>query len=43
MLFVSLLPYFAFRELGRAIGRDRLREIFFLSRPDLSGRPEAKS
>ena len=43
MLFVSLFPYFAFRELGRAFGRDRLREIFFLSRPDLSARPEAKS
>ena len=43
MLFVSLFPYFAFRELGRAFGHDRLREIFLLSRPDLSDRPETKS
>ncbi len=42
MLFVSLLPYFAFRELGRVFGRDRLREIFFRRRIDLSNHPEGK-
>jgi hypothetical protein len=43
MLFVSLFPYFAFRELGRVFGRDRLREIFFLRRIDLSNRSEGRT
>jgi hypothetical protein len=42
MLFVSLFPFFAFRELGRAFGRDRLKEIFFLRRPDLVNPPESR-
>ena len=40
MLFVSLFPYFAFRELGRVFGRNRVGEIFFRRRTDLSNRPE---
>jgi hypothetical protein len=36
MLFVSLFPFFAFKELGRVAGRDRLKEIFFLKRHDLA-------
>ncbi len=43
MLFVSLFPFFAFRELGRVFGRDRLKEIFFLKRHDLVNRAEARS
>ena len=43
MLFVSLFPFFAFKELGRVFGRDRLRDIFFLRRHDLASRPEGKS
>ena len=43
MLFVSLFPFFAFRELGRVAGRDRLKDIFFLRRPDVAGRAEGKS
>jgi hypothetical protein len=42
MLFVSLFPFFAFRELGRVFGRDRLKEIFFLNRRDLAHRAEGK-
>jgi len=42
MLFVALFPFFAFRELGRVFGREQLREIFFLSRPDLAGRGKVK-
>jgi hypothetical protein len=42
MLFVALFPYFAFRELGRVIGRERLREIFFLRGGDVSKRPEGE-
>jgi hypothetical protein len=38
MLFVSLFPFFAFKELGRVAGRDRLKEIFFLKRHDLASR-----
>jgi len=40
MLFVSLFPFFAFKELGRVFGRDRLKEIFFLKRHDLASRAE---
>jgi hypothetical protein len=43
MLFVSLFPFFAFRELGRVFGRDRLRDIFFQRRHDLLSRPKATS
>ena len=42
MLFVSLFPFFAFKELGRVAGRDRLKEIFFLKRHDLASRPEGR-
>jgi hypothetical protein len=43
MLFVSLFPFFAFKELGRVFGRDRLRDIFFLGRHELAGPAEGKS
>ena len=43
MLFVSLFPFFAFRELGRVAGRDRLKDVFFMRRPDLESRMEVKS
>ena len=42
MLFVSLFPFFAFKELGRVAGRGRLKDIFFLRRPDLAGRAEER-
>ncbi len=42
MLFVSLFPFFAFRELGRAFGRERLRDIFFMRRHDLESRSGVK-
>ena len=42
MLFVSLFPFFAFKELGRVAGRDRLKEIFFLKRHDLASRAEGR-
>jgi hypothetical protein len=42
MLFVSLFPFFAFKELGRVFGRDRLKEIFFLKRHDLASRAEGR-
>lgn len=29
MAFVALLPFFAINELGRVLGQDRLRELFF--------------
>jgi len=38
MLFVSLFPFFAFKELGRVAGRGRLMEIFFMTRADLADR-----
>jgi hypothetical protein len=43
MLFVSLFPFFAFRELGRVFGRDRIRDVFFLRRHDLSSRHQGVS
>ena len=43
MLFVSLFPFFAFKELGRVAGRERLQDIFFIRRPDLESRIEVKS
>ena len=43
MLFVSLFPFFAFRELGRVFGRDRFKDIFFLRRHDLAKQAEGKS
>ena len=43
MLFVSLFPFFAFRELGRVFGRDRFKDIFFLKRHDLAKQAEGKS
>ena len=29
LMFVALVPFFAFREVGRAIGEDRLWDLFF--------------
>jgi hypothetical protein len=43
MLYVSLFPFFAFRELGRVFGHEQLRDIFFRQRRDLERRPEVKS
>ena len=40
MLFVSLFPFFAFREWG-ASSEAGLEEIFFSGRPDLANRAEA--
>jgi hypothetical protein len=42
VVFVSLLPFFGFKELGRVFGQDRVREIFFLKRTDLAGRPQGQ-
>ena len=38
VVFVSLLPFFGFKELGRVFGHDRVREIFFMKRSDLANR-----
>jgi hypothetical protein len=38
MIFVGLLPYFAVRELGRVIGTQSIRALFFRNR-DVSGPP----
>ena len=38
MIFVGLLPYFAARELGRVIGTQSIRALFFRNR-DVSGPP----
>jgi hypothetical protein len=40
MLFVSFIPFFAFWEIGRVLGRHQLIEMFF-SRRRLSPSPEA--
>jgi len=32
-IFVALIPFFAVNELGRILGQDRLRELFFHRRP----------
>ncbi|MGH1573524.1 hypothetical protein ACRAWG_26250 [Methylobacterium sp. P31] len=39
IMAVALLPYFAFRELGRVLGPERLRALLFRdgSRPDVPG------
>jgi hypothetical protein len=42
VVFVSLLPFFGFKELGRVFGQDKVREIFFMKRSDLSDRPPAQ-
>ena len=36
ILFVVLIPYFAFRDLGRALGREELRKLLF-TRPARGG------
>jgi len=36
VIFVALLPFFAIRELGRVIGTDKIRTLFFRNR---AGRP----
>ena len=42
IVFVSLLPFFGFRELGRVFGQDRVRDIFFLKRTDLADGPHGQ-
>ena len=32
IMFVMLIPYFAFRDLGRALGQEELRKLLFSSR-----------
>jgi hypothetical protein len=32
MMFVVLMPFFALKEIGRAIGEDKLHELFFVQR-----------
>jgi len=32
IMFVMLIPYFAFRDLGRALGHEELRKMLFSSR-----------
>ena len=39
IMFVSLIPFFAFRVLDRELGRDRLRELLFSRR----GHPSANA
>lgn len=39
VVFVSLIPFFGFKELGRVFGQNKVREIFFLKRVDRTGRP----
>ena len=34
IMAVALIPYFAFRELGRVIGRERLRTLLFRGKQD---------
>jgi len=29
VIFCSFIPFFAFRELGRVLGRDKFRTLFF--------------
>jgi hypothetical protein len=42
VVFVSLLPFFGFKELGRVFGHDKVREIFFLKRSDLTNRSQGQ-
>ncbi len=32
IMFVVLIPFFAFKEIGRHIGEDKLYELFFVRR-----------
>jgi hypothetical protein len=41
-VFVSLLPFFAFKELGRVFGGDKVRTIFFFRRSDLANPTQAQ-
>ncbi len=34
VIFVALLPFFAVKELGRVLGEDKIRALFFQSRDD---------
>jgi hypothetical protein len=36
VVFVTFIPFFAFRELGRVYGKDELRALFFLRRDPAS-------
>ncbi len=36
VVFVALVPFFGFKELGRVFGEGRVREIFLVRRSDLS-------
>jgi hypothetical protein len=42
ILFIVLIPFFAFQELGRTIGSEVLRDIFFKSSRNTPG-PSAAS
>jgi hypothetical protein len=40
IIFLTFIPFFAFRELGRVMGPDKLRDVFFRTgapkhRPDV--------
>jgi hypothetical protein len=34
VIFVAFIPFFAFRELGRALGQQKIRALFFRRRAD---------
>jgi hypothetical protein len=34
VLLVALIPFFAIKELGRVLGKDKVSSLFFRSRPD---------
>lgn len=42
MLFVALLPFFAFKELERVLGQDKIRALFFRRRTATTIQPEAE-
>jgi hypothetical protein len=45
VIFVALVPFFAFRELGRVFGKDKVWDVFFVRRtsePSKSGRRAPK-
>jgi hypothetical protein len=37
MAFIALIPFFGIRELSKAIGEERMRDLFFRSRPQPAG------
>jgi hypothetical protein len=42
MLFVALLPFFAFKELERVLGRDQIRSLFFWRKVGATIPPQAE-